>query len=66
MFFPYILLVNDLKSVKSVNISNCLILKCHSKSAPTGLAEMTFLKSPINGEQEGKKFLESELSFASN
>ena len=26
-----------------------------------GLAEMTFLKSPINGEQEGKKFSVSEL-----
>ena len=36
-------------------------LKCR-----TCLAEMTFLKSPINGEQEGKKFSESELSFASN
>ena len=27
---------------------------------------MIFLKSPINGEQEGKKNSESELSFASN
>ena len=31
-----------------------------------GSAEMIFLKSPINGEQEGQKISESDLSLASN
>ena len=58
-------LVQSMHSIVSVKTWFQSVIH-HSESAPTSLAEMIFLKSPINGEQEGKKISDSELSFASN